>query len=77
MPFLRTDENLKKAYNYCLNRFDKAERYFKRCSKANLERWLPQYIEIINDMGILLEELEKRGITITSEDIEKGFKEYY
>ena len=77
MSVLRTNENLKMAYNYLLGRFNKAEKYFAHCSEANVERWLPEYIDIINDMGYILEELGNRGIPITSEDIEKGFKEEF
>lgn len=74
MSVLVTVENLKLAYNYNLARFKKAEKYFSRCSEANVEKWIGEYTEIINNMGILIESLEKRNVKVTEENILNGFE---
>lgn len=68
-----TIENLKLAYNYNLQRFNKATRYFENTDPKENEKWLPNYIEIINNMGILIDGLKNRGIEVTPEEIESGF----
>lgn len=70
-----TIENFKKAYNYNLKRFKKAEKYFENCSKEEEDKWLPELVSVIDAMGTLLEALNRRGVYATPEEIENGFME--
>ncbi len=70
-----TIENFKKAYNFNLKRFKKAEKYFETCSEDESEKWLPELVSVIDAMGTVLEALDRRGVHATSEEIENGFKE--
>lgn len=70
-----TIENFKKAYNYNLKRFKKAEKYFENCSKEEEDKWLPELVSVIDAMGTLLEALDRRGVHATPEEIENGFME--
>ena len=70
-----TIENFKKAYNYNLTRLKNAEKYFENCSRADMDKWFPEYLKIINDLGIIIQALERRGVRITPEERENGFEE--
>lgn len=69
------EREYKLAYNILLKRFNNAEKYFETHSEQEIERWLPLATEIINNMGIIIEALQKRfHVNVTGEEIECGFK---
>lgn len=70
MPIL---EELKWNYNRNLTR------YYNGCNYLILhneetEKWLPMLLEILNDMNVLLEEIQKTTL-VSNEEILNGFKE--
>ena len=75
MPILETLtlEELKFVYNHHLARYKKAEKYFEK-HKESIEKWQSEFDTVINIMGYTVEELQKRGINITSKDILDGFE---
>lgn len=74
MPILKTLtlEELKYIYNHHLARFKKAEKFFER-HKESVDKWMDEFILVINIMGYTLEELQQREINITSDEVENGF----
>lgn len=73
MPILNVDEinTLKVNYNYNLMRYYKGCKYCSQHKKES-EKWLPELLDILNDMNILLKEIMK--YQNIDEEIIKGFK---
>jgi predicted methyltransferase len=64
----------KLAYNILLKRYNNAEKYFETHSEEEINRWLPLATEIINNMGIIIEALQKRfNVEVSGDEIEHGF----
>lgn len=74
MPILETlsVEQLKYVYNRYLARYLKAEMFFEEHIEQ-YDKWEDNFIAVINVMGLTLEELQKRGIAVSQEEIEYGF----
>lgn len=64
-------EDLKGAYNHYLSRYDKGCQYLSKKIEET-EKWLPELIEIMEQINILLEEI-KKYIEVTDNEILNGF----
>lgn len=67
-------DDLKIHYNHLLDRMNKGETYLKNCSEEELNKRTPLMEKILNEMNLVLLELQKLNIQITSEIILEGFK---
>lgn len=63
--------NLKCNYNYNLKRYNDGCNYLQK-HKKEIDKWLPELLEILNDMNLFLEEIIKYE-TITDKQILEGF----
>ena len=65
MPILRQE------YNSLLKRWSNAFDYLQK-PNANVEKWLPEYIEICNRLNEIVTELRRQGIVPTNERLMCG-----
>ena len=74
MPILeeRMMYDLKWNYNYNLERYTNGCIYCKK-HKKEIDKWLPELLEILNNINSLLEEIMKYQ-KVNEEEITKGFK---
>lgn len=63
----------KKDYNRQLERFYKADKYLKTCSKTELEKWLPEMIKITNYLSLKMQVAQNMGHEMSDEEILNGF----
>lgn len=70
-------ESFKKEYNILLKRFKDAERWIDhpdRKMKDITEKIWNEYQDIIKGLSLLMQEMKKRGIKFTDDEIIGGFK---
>ena len=64
----------KKAYNYLLARYKKAEEYFATHTLEEVDKWLPEFIKILETMSMIINSLENRfKVKVTDKEKENGF----
>ena len=66
-------KELKKEYNQVVSRINKATEFFKNCTKEEVDKHLPLFLELNNKANDLLNELKKLGYRATLDEIERGF----
>lgn len=69
-------QTLKEEYNKLLEREKKAAQYLDDNTKpiAEREKWIPQYKNIIDRLGAIIDELRQLGYKMTDNEIIEGFK---
>lgn len=64
----------KRAYNYLLSRYKKAEEYFATHTSEEMDKWLQEFIKILEIMSMIIDSLENRfNIKVTGYEKENGF----
>lgn len=67
-------EELKKKYNYTLQRFEKGCVYLGK-HKDEIPQFLPEMIKIVKDLGIMIDMFAERyEYVMTNDEIQKGFE---
>ena len=64
---------LKQEYNHNLKRFNNGCRYCEQCDVNEIDKWVPELTKIMNNMGRLLDEIEKYE-KVESKQIREGFE---
>lgn len=64
---------LKWNYNHLLTRYYKGCAYLEK-NPNEIDRWKGTLLEILEDMQLMIEELEKNGVYMTTQEILSGFK---
>lgn len=67
-------KSLKQEYNQLLKRIKKAEKFFNKCTKEELDKHLPLFLELNEKANNVLNKLKKNGIVVTLEELEGGFE---
>lgn len=67
-------KELKKEYNQVISRINKATKFFKSCTKEEVDKHLPLFLELNNKANDLLNKLKKLGYRATLDEMERGFK---
>lgn len=65
-------EDLKWNYNYNLRRYNKGCEYCNT-HKSEIEKWLPELLDILDNINTLLDEIIKQE-NVTEQEIIGGFK---
>ena len=69
-------KELKLKYNYFIDREKKAEKFFETCSVDGVEKYLPEFHKITNNLSMLMVAYKKLTGNIMNDDqIFNGFKE--
>jgi hypothetical protein len=71
-------EGIKKTYNNVIIRRDKADEFYNNpnISQEKKDKWLPEYLKIINQLSVLITSYEKvTGQPMSKDEIWNGFKE--
>lgn len=74
MNTYKNSKKLKEEYNNLLKRINKAEKFFKKCTKEELNKHLPLFLELNEKANNVLNKLKKNKIIITLEELERGFE---
>lgn len=74
MPILdeKAMNDLKWNYNHNLKRYWDGCEYLKK-HKKDIDKWLPELLEILNDINLFLEEIMKYE-SVTDKQILEGFE---
>ena len=64
---------LKWNYNYLLKRYYKGCTYLEK-NPEEIDKWKGALAEILEDMQLMIEELEKNEVHMTNQEILSGFK---
>lgn len=64
---------LKQRYNNLIIRTYKAEKFFEKCKKEDIDKNLIYLTKILNEMESITREIRKMGYTITDDEILGGF----
>lgn len=64
---------LKWNYNHLLKRYYKGCAYLEK-NPNEIDKWKETILEILEDMQLMIEELERNNIHMTSKEILSGFK---
>ena len=69
--------NFKEEYNKLLAREKKAESYLmdERVPVEEREKWLPEYLRIVQQLGHMIYEYTQQGFNITVDEELNGFKD--
>ncbi len=65
----------KKKYNQLLRRVYSAEKYFETCSKEDVDKYMPKYMEILDTVNKMILVFRRNGVEMDDETILEGFKE--
>lgn len=66
-------QELKLKYNELIHRINKAQEYFKECSKEDLDKYLPLFLNLFSEANKILKQLQKKGLKIHNFEREWGF----
>ena len=64
---------LKNMYNFNLERYNKALTVFETATRENIDRWLPEFIQIQDTLSVLLEKILHYQ-NVTKKEVFEGFK---
>lgn len=66
-------EDLKRMYNFNINRYNNALKTFETASEEDREKWLPEFIKIQDTLSGLLEKILHYQ-NVTKDEVFNGFK---
>lgn len=64
---------LKNMYNFNLERYNKALKVFETASRENIDRWLPEFMQVQETLGVLLEKILHYQ-NVTKKEVLEGFE---
>lgn len=68
--------DLKEKYNKTISREQKAREWLDKATEKQLEKWLPEYHKIVNELSLMMQEYKAlTNKEMTDKQVFEGFKE--